>query len=147
MINKINSAILKITNAWTIVLGAAVGLSSYWLNLFNEVEPKAVAIVAVLSLDTATGILSSLSKGVKFNVRKFVTGYIGKLLTYVVFLFVFAIMQKGFSIDWIDSVVFGTILTAELLSALKNSSDAGLIKLSLFNKIAEKITKHEEDTI
>ena len=53
-------------------------------------------------------------------------------------------IEKGFSgTGWLSEVIIVPFMILQLISALKNASMAGLIKMELLNKILDHIDKHK----
>ncbi len=53
-------------------------------------------------------------------------------------------VKKGFTgTAWLSEVVIVPFMVLQLISALKNASMAGLIKMEELNKILDRIDKHK----
>ena len=53
-------------------------------------------------------------------------------------------VEKGFSgTGWLSEVIIVPFMILQLISALKNASMAGLIKIDLLNIILDKIDNHK----
>ena len=53
-------------------------------------------------------------------------------------------VEKGFAgAGWLSEVIIVPFMLLQLISALKNASMAGLIKMEELNKILDRIDKHK----
>ena len=53
-------------------------------------------------------------------------------------------VEKGFTgTGWLSEVIIVPFMILQLISALKNASMAGLIKIEELNKILDRIDKHK----
>jgi len=53
-------------------------------------------------------------------------------------------VEKGFTgVGWLSEVTIVPFMILQLISALKNASMAGLIKMEELNKILDRIDKHK----
>ena len=109
-------------------------LCTYFLNLSMENAEQYLAVVAVLWLDGIFGIWAGVKregfrtyKALKITKSTFV---------WLAILTVILMIEKGFSgTGWLSEVVIVPFMILQLISALKNASMAGLIKMELLNKI------------
>ena len=117
-------------------------LCTYFLNLSMENMEQYLAVVAVLWLDGVFGIWAGIKregfktyKALKITRNTFV---------WLAILTVILMVEKGFTgTGWLSEVVIVPFMILQLISALKNASMAGLIKMEELNKILDRIDKHK----
>jgi hypothetical protein len=117
-------------------------LCTYFLNLSMENMEQYLAIVAVLWLDGIFGIWAGIKReGFKTYKALRITR---NTAVWLIILTVILMVEKGFTgTAWLSEVVIVPFMVLQLISALKNASMAGLIKMELFNKILDRIDKHK----
>jgi len=117
-------------------------LCTYFLNLSMENMEQYLAIVAVLWLDGIFGIWAGIKReGFKTYKALKITR---NTAVWLIILTVILMVEKGFTgTAWLSEVVIVPFMVLQLISALKNASMAGLIKMELFNKILDRIDKHK----
>tara|TARA_B110000305_G_scaffold225654_1_gene272428 strand:- start:292 stop:630 length:339 start_codon:yes stop_codon:yes gene_type:complete len=101
-----------------------------------------LAIVAVLWLDGIFGIWAGVKregfktyKALKITRNTFV---------WLAILTVILMIEKGFAgTGWLSEIIVVPFMILQLVSALKNASMAGLIKMEELNKILDRIDKHK----
>mgnify|MGYP003624701530 CR=1 FL=1 len=117
-------------------------LCTYFLNLSMDNVEQYLAVVAVLWLDGIFGIWAGIKregfktyKAIKITRNTFV---------WLAILTVILMVEKGFvGTAWLSEVVIVPFMILQLISALKNASMAGLIKIKELNKILDRIDKHK----
>lgn len=117
-------------------------LCTYFLNLSMENMEQYLAIVAVLWLDGIFGVWAGIKregfktyKALKITRNTFV---------WLAILTVILMVEKGFTgVSWLSEVTIVPFMILQLISALKNASMAGLIKIEELNKILDRIDKHK----
>ncbi len=117
-------------------------LCTYFLNLSMENMEQYLAVVAVLWLDGIFGIWAGIKregfktyKALKITRNTFV---------WLAILTVILMVEKGFTgVGWLSEVTIVPFMILQLISALKNASMAGLIKIEELNKILDRIDKHK----
>jgi len=117
-------------------------LCTYFLNLSMENMEQYLAVVAVLWLDGIFGIWAGIKregfktyKALKITRNTFV---------WLAILTVILMVEKGFTgAGWLSEVTIVPFMVLQLISALKNASMAGLIKIEELNKILDRIDKHK----
>ena len=128
---------------------AIVGISSictylctYFLNLSMDNFEQYLAVVAVLWLDGIFGIWAGVKregfktyKALKITKNTFI---------WLLILTVILMVEKGFTgAGWLSEVIIVPFMVLQMVSALKNASMAGLIKVDELNKILDRIDKHK----
>ncbi len=117
-------------------------LCTYFLNLSMDNMEQYLAVVAVLWLDGVFGIWAGIKregfktyKALKITKNTFV---------WLAILTVILMVEKGFAgTGWLSEVIIVPFMVLQLISALKNASMAGLIKINELNKILDRIDKHK----
>ena len=117
-------------------------MCTYLFNLSMENMEQYLAVVAVLWLDGIFGIWAGIKregfktyKALKITRNTFV---------WLAILTVILMVEKGFAgTAWLSEVVIVPFMVLQLISALKNASMAGLIKMEELNKILDRIDKHK----
>jgi phage-related holin len=117
-------------------------MCTYLFNLSMENMEQYLAVVAVLWLDGIFGIWAGIKregfktyKALKITRNTFV---------WLAILTVILMVEKGFAgTAWLSEVVVVPFMILQLISALKNASMAGLIKMEELNKILDRIDKHK----
>ena len=128
---------------------AIVGISSictylctYFLNLSMDNFEQYLAVVAVLWLDGVFGIWAGVKReGFKTYKALKITR---NTFLWLVILTVILMVEKGFpGTGWLSEVIIVPFMVLQMVSALKNASMAGLIKVDELNKILDRIDKHK----
>ena len=117
-------------------------LCTYFLNLSMDNMEQYLAVAAVLWLDGIIGIWAGIKregfktyKALKITKNTFV---------WLAILTVILMVEKGFTgTGWLSEVIIVPFMVLQLISALKNASMAGLIKMNELNKILYRIDKHK----
>tara|TARA_R110000803_G_scaffold104861_2_gene173072 strand:+ start:1818 stop:2156 length:339 start_codon:yes stop_codon:yes gene_type:complete len=101
-----------------------------------------LAVVAVLWLDGVFGIWAGVKReGFKTYKALRITR---NTFAWLAILTVILMIEKGFTgTGWLSEVVIVPFMILQLISALKNASMAGLIKMEHLNKILDRIDKHK----
>lgn len=101
-----------------------------------------LALIAIVFIDGFFGI----SAGIKregFQTRKALK-VLQRALTWVVFLTVILMVEKGFAgTSWLSETIIVPFIVLQLISALKNASMAGFIKAEELNKLLDRIDNHK----
>ena len=128
---------------------AIVGLTSfctylctYFLNLSMDNFEQYLAVVAVLWLDGIFGIWAGVKReGFKTYKALKITR---NTFLWLIILTVILMVEKGFpGTGWLSEVIIVPFMILQLISALKNASMAGLIKMEELNKILDRIDSHK----
>ena len=128
---------------------AIVGLTSfctylctYFLNLSMDNFEQYLAVVAVLWLDGVFGIWAGIKReGFKTYKALKITR---NTFLWLIILTVILMVEKGFpGTGWLSEVIIVPFMVLQLISALKNASMAGLIKMEELNKILDRIDSHK----
>ena len=117
-------------------------LCTYFLNLSMDNFEQYLAVVAVIWMDGVFGIWAGIKReGFKTYKALRITR---NTFLWVVILTVILMVEKGFTgAGWLSEVIIIPFIVLQLISALKNASMAGLIKVDELNKILDRIDKHK----
>ena len=117
-------------------------LGSYFLELTMGNAEQYLALIAVVFIDGFFGILAGIKRE-GFQTRKAVR-VLQRAIGWVVFLTVLLMVEKGFTgTAWISETVIIPFIVLQIISALKNASMAGFIKMEELNKILDRIDNHK----
>ena len=117
-------------------------LGSYFLELTMGNAEQYLALIAVVFIDGFFGILAGIKRE-GFQTRKAVR-VLQRAVGWVAFLTVLLMVEKGFAgTAWISETVIVPFIVLQIISALKNASMAGFIKMEELNKILDRIDNHK----
>ena len=135
---KLNLPLLAITS-----LSAGVTfMCSYFMNLTMANSDQYLAIVGVMFLDGIFGIIAG-TKREGFQTRKAIQ-VLRNTFAWLVILTAILMVEQGFAgTAWLSEVIIVPFMVFQLISALKNASMAGFIKVGLLNEILDRIDKHK----
>tara|TARA_R110000803_G_scaffold103997_2_gene172138 strand:+ start:174 stop:608 length:435 start_codon:yes stop_codon:yes gene_type:complete len=137
--NEINNIWMKILLAGTATTSF---LCSYFLNLTMDNAEQYLAIVAVLLLDGFFGVWAGVKRE-GFKTYKALK-VLKNISAWVIILTVILMVEKGFlGAGWMSETIIIPFMVFQLISALKNASMAGFIKMDELNKILDRIDKHK----
>ena len=115
---------------------------SYFLNLTMNNAEQYLAVVGVMFLDGVFGIIAG-TKREGFQTRK-ALNVLKNTVAWIVILTVILMIEKGFTgTGWLSEVVVVPFMVFQLISALKNASMAGFIKMDQLNFILDRIDNHK----
>jgi phage-related holin len=101
-----------------------------------------LAIVGVMFLDGIFGMIAG-TKREGFQTRKALS-VLKNTAAWLVILTVILMVEQGFAgTAWLSEVIVVPFMVFQLISALKNASMAGFIKVGLLNEILDRIDKHK----
>ena len=133
-----NPLILTITS----VSALCAFICSYFLNLYMNNQDQYTAVIGVMFLDGIFGIIAG-SKREGFKTHKALS-VLRNTFVWIMILSTILIVEKGFNgTGWLSEVIVVPFMVFQLVSALKNASMAGYIKMSLLNEILDKIDNHK----
>lgn len=117
-------------------------LCSYFFNLALDNSSQYLAVIGVAFLDGIFGIIAGVKR------EGFKTYKALKILkttfTWLLILTVILMVEIGFKgTFWLSETIVMPFIVFQLISILKNASQAGFIKGSLLNEILNKIDQHK----
>ena len=126
----------------TPILTAMAFIATYFFNLTMNNYEQYIAIISVVFLDGIFGIIAG-TKREGFKTFKAIS-VLRTAVVWVLILTVLLSIEKGFTgSGWISETVLIPFMIFQVISALKNASMAGYIKVDLLNTILDKIDKHK----
>jgi len=135
---KTSSTILGITS----ISATCAFICSYFFNLTMDNAEQYLAVVGVMFLDGIFGMIAG-SKREGFQTRKAIK-VLKNTFAWVAILTAILMVEKGFiGTGWLSEVMVVPFMVFQLISALKNASMAGFIKMSQLNYILDQIDKHK----
>ena len=135
---KLNLPLLAITS----LTAGITFMCSYFMELTMANSDQYLAIVGVMFLDGVFGIIAG-TKREGFQTRK-ALNVLRNTAAWLVILTVILMVEQGFAgTAWLSEVIVVPFMIFQLISALKNASMAGFIKVTLLNEILDKIDKHK----
>ena len=133
-----NPLILTITS----ISGLCAFICSYFLNLYMNNQDQYTAVIGVMFLDGIFGIIAG-AKREGFKTHKALS-VLRNTFVWIMILSTILMVEKGFNgTGWLSEVIVVPFMVFQLISALKNASMAGYIKMSLLNEILDKIDNHK----
>jgi hypothetical protein len=133
-----NPLILTITS----ISGLCAFICSYFLNLYMNNQDQYTAVIGVMFLDGIFGIIAG-AKREGFKTHKALS-VLRNTFVWIMILSAILMVEKGFNgTGWLSEVIVVPFMVFQLISALKNASMAGYIKMSLLNEILDKIDNHK----
>ena len=117
-------------------------ICSYFLELYMGNIEQYLALVAVVFIDGFFGITSGIKRE-GFQTRKAVR-VLQRAIVWVGFLTVILMVEKGFAgTAWLSETIIVPFIILQLISALKNASMSGFIKMEELNKLLDLIDNHK----
>jgi phage-related holin len=117
-------------------------MCSYFMNLTMANSDQYLAIVGVMFLDGIFGMIAGTRKE-GFQTRKAIK-VLRNTVAWLVILTVILMVEQGFAgTAWLSEVIIVPFMVFQIISALKNASMAGFIKVGLLNEILDRIDKHK----
>lgn len=117
-------------------------LCTYLLDLTYNNAEQYMAVMGILALDGVFGIIAGIKRE-GFKTYKALK-ILKSIATWVLFLTGILMIEQGFTgMGWLSETIIAPFITFQLVSALKNASMAGLIKIDLLNIILDKIDNHK----
>ena len=120
----------------------AAFVCSYFMEITMQNAEQYLAITALIFADGFFGVIAGIKReGFKtykaFKILK-------NLLFWIIFLTVILGIEANFSgTFWLSETIITPLIIFQLISALKNASMAGFVKIDELNKILDKIDKHK----
>jgi hypothetical protein len=120
----------------------AAFVCSYFMEITMQNAEQYLAITALIFADGFFGVIAGIKRE-GFKTYKAVK-ILKNLLFWIIFLTVILGIEANFSgTFWLSETIITPLIIFQLISALKNASMAGFIKIDELNKILDKIDKHK----
>ena len=101
-----------------------------------------LALLAVVFIDGFFGMVAGIKKQ-GFQTRKALK-VLHDAVIWIVFLTVILMVEKGFAgTSWLSETIIVPFIVLQLVSALKNASMAGFIRVEELNRILDYIDRHK----
>jgi hypothetical protein len=115
---------------------------SYFMEITMQNAEQYLAITALIFADGFFGVIAGIKRE-GFKTYKAVK-ILKNLLFWIIFLTVILGIEANFSgTFWLSETIITPLIIFQLISALKNASMAGFVKIDELNKILDKIDKHK----
>jgi hypothetical protein len=120
----------------------AAFVCSYFMEITMQNAEQYLAITALIFADGFFGVIAGIKReGFKtykaFKILK-------NLIFWIIFLTVILGIEANFSgTFWLSETIITPLIIFQLISALKNASMAGFVKIDELNKILDRIDKHK----
>tara|TARA_R110000868_G_C10893394_1_gene763786 strand:+ start:318 stop:734 length:417 start_codon:yes stop_codon:yes gene_type:complete len=115
---------------------------SYFLELTMGNFEQYLALIAVVFVDGFFGIIAGIKRE-GFKTFKAVK-VLQRAIAWIVLLTVMLMVEKGFAgTSWLSETIIVPFILLQLVSALKNASMSGYIKMGDLNKILDRIDPHK----
>ena len=120
----------------------AAFICSYFMELTMQNAEQYLAITALIFADGFFGVIAGIKRE-GFKTYKAVR-ILKNLLFWIIILTVILGIEASFSgTFWLSETITTPLIIFQLISALKNASMAGFIKIDELNRILDKIDKHK----
>ena len=117
---------------------------AYFFNLALTNSDQYLALVAVVMVDGFFGVIAGIKRE-GFQTCKAIK-VLRTLVTWVVLLTTLLMVEKGFKgTSWLSETILVPFIVFQLMSALKNASMAGFVKVEALNSILDKFDNHKGD--
>ena len=122
----------------------AAFVCSYFMEITMQNAEQYLAITALIFADGFFGVIAGIKRE-GFKTYKAVK-ILKNLLFWIIFLTVILGIEANFSgTFWLSETIITPLIIFQLISALKNASMAGFVKIDELNKILDRIDKHKGD--
>ena len=120
----------------------AAFICSYFMELTMQNAEQYLAITALIFADGFFGVIAGIKRE-GFKTYKAVR-ILKNLLFWIIILTVILGIEASFSgTFWLSETITTPLIIFQLISALKNASMAGFVKIDELNRILDKIDKHK----
>lgn len=124
-------------------VSACTFLCSYFLGLALDNAEQFLSVAFVVLLDGFFGVVAGVKRE-GFRTYKAIK-VLRTLVLWLIILGALLSIEKGFAgTSWLSETVIVPFLIFQIVSALKNASLSGWIKMDLLAKILKKIDQHKE---
>jgi phage-related holin len=117
-------------------------MCSYFMELTMDNADQYLAIMALIFADGFFGVIAGVKK------EGFKTYKALKILRtfayWIIILTVVLAIEKSFEgVNWLSETIITPLIILQLISALKNASMAGFVKMEELNRLLDRIDKHK----
>ena len=138
------TSILNLPLVMKVVLlsSAALGyVCDHILNITMTYNEQFLSVGFVVLLDGFFGVIAG-TKREGFKTYKALK-VLRNLFTWWLIIFVVLSIEVSFKVSWLSETIVLPFMVFQIMSALKNASMAGFIKMELLNEILDKIDNHK----
>ena len=138
------TSILNLPLVMKVVLlsSAALGfVCDHILNITMTYNEQFLSVGFVVLLDGFFGILAGVKRE-GFKTFKALR-VLRNLFIWWLIIFVVLSIEVSFKVSWLSETIVLPFMVFQIMSALKNASMAGFIKMELLNNILDKIDNHK----
>ena len=115
---------------------------TYFMDLTMDNAEQYLGLIGVVFIDGFFGIIAGIKRE-GFQTRKAVR-VLQRTFAWMVILTSLLMVEKGFSgTSWLSETIVVPFIVLQLVSALKNASMAGFIKIEELNQILDRIDRHK----
>ena len=133
---------MKTTTVILSISTACAFICSYFFELTMDNADQFLSITCVVLLDGFFGIIAGIRRE-GFKTFKALS-VLRTVVVWWALLGVILTVEKSFQgTGWLSETIVVPFLLFQIISALKNASMAGFVKMDLLNKILDKIDKHK----
>lgn len=111
------------------------------LNITMTYNEQFLSVGFVVLLDGFFGVLAGIKRE-GFKTYKALK-VLRNVFTWWLILFVILSIETSFKVSWLSETIVLPFMVFQIISALKNASMAGFIKMELLNEILDKIDNHK----
>jgi hypothetical protein len=120
----------------------AAFVCSYFMELTMQNAEQYLAITALIFADGFFGVIAGIKRE-GFKTYKAVR-ILKNLLFWIIILTVILGIEASFSgTFWLSETIITPLIIFQLISALKNASMAGFVKIDELNRILDRIDRHK----
>ena len=136
---------MKTTQSIIALTSMSLGfICSYFMELTMQNAEQYLAIATLIFADGFFGIIAGIKRE-GFKTYKAIK-ILRTLIFWVIMLTVILVIEKSIpGAGWLSETVIMPLVVLQLISALKNASMAGFIKMDVVNQILDRIDKHKGD--
>ena len=136
---------MKTTQSIIALTSMSLGfICSYFMELTMQNAEQYLAIATLIFADGFFGIIAGIKRE-GFKTYKAIK-ILRTLIFWVIMLTVILVIEKSIpGAGWLSETVVMPLVVLQLISALKNASMAGFIKMDVVNQILDRIDKHKGD--
>ncbi|MFZ9303291.1 MAG: phage holin family protein [Sediminibacterium sp.] len=120
----------------------AAFVCSYFMEITMQNAEQYLAITALIFADGFFGVIAGIKRE-GFKTYKAIK-ILKNLIFWIILLTVVLGIEANFNgTFWLSETIVTPLIIFQLISALKNASMAGFVKIDELNKILDKIDKHK----
>jgi len=134
-------------NMKLIIAGGSMSLGficSYFMELTMENAEQYLAVAMLIFADGFFGVIAGIKRE-GFKTYKALK-ILKTLVFWVIVLTLILVIEKSIpGAGWLSETIIMPLVVLQLISALKNASMSGFVKIDVINEILDRIDKHKGD--